>query len=213
MELVWYGLSCFRLSERGKATVLTDPFDESIGLPALKVKADVVTVSHDAPGHSNVKAVKGKPRTITLPGEYEIGGVFITGIRMEPKEKKAKGESPNTLYVFDFDGLTVAHLGDLAYVPTQSQIENLGTVDIALVPAGGGQALSPAKAAEVISRIEPSIVIPMHFKTSKEQAGLGSVGRFLTEMGAAKIEPVQSLKVNKGSLSEETQVIVLEPIT
>jgi L-ascorbate metabolism protein UlaG (beta-lactamase superfamily) len=213
MELVWYGLSCFRLSERGKATVVTDPYDESIGLPPLKVKADVVTVSHEAPGHSNIKAVKGKPRAISLPGEYEIGDVFITGIRMEPKEKKAKGARTNTLYVFDFDGLTVAHLGDLAYVPTQSQIENLGTVDIALVPAGGGQALSPAKAAEVISRIEPSIVVPMHFKTNKEQTGLGSVTRFLTEMGAAKSEPLRSLKVSKSSLSEETQVLVLEPVS
>jgi L-ascorbate metabolism protein UlaG (beta-lactamase superfamily) len=211
MELVWYGLSCFRLSERGKATVVTDPFDESAGLPPLKIKADVVTVSHEAPGHNNVKGVKGKPRAINLPGEYEIGSVFITGIRMEPKEKKAKDGHPNTLYVFDFDGLTVAHLGNLAYVPTQSQIENLGTVDIALVPAGGGQALSPAKAAEVISRIEPSIVIPMHFKTSKEQAGLGSVTRFLTEMGATKSEPLRSLKVSKSSLSDETQVLVLEP--
>jgi L-ascorbate metabolism protein UlaG (beta-lactamase superfamily) len=211
MELVWYGLSCFRLSERGKATVVTDPYDESVGLPALKAKADVVTISHDAPGHSNIKGVKGKPRAITRPGEYEIGGVFITGIRMEPKEKKGNDGRQNTLYVFDYDGLTVAHLGDLAYVPTQAQIENLGTVNIALVPAGGGDALSPAKAAEVISRIEPSIVIPMHFKTNKEQAGLGSVTRFLTEMGAAKSEPLRSLKVSKSNLSEETQVLVLEP--
>jgi L-ascorbate metabolism protein UlaG (beta-lactamase superfamily) len=112
--------------------------------------------------------------------------------------------------VFDFGGLTVAHLGSLEYVPTQSQIENLGTVNIALVPAAGGGTLTAAKAAEVISLIEPSIVVPMHYKTSKEQAGLGGVGRFLSEMGVAKSEALRSLKVSKSNLSEETQVLVLE---
>jgi L-ascorbate metabolism protein UlaG (beta-lactamase superfamily) len=213
MELHWYGLSCFRLTERGMATVVTDPYDASMGLPPIKLKADIVTVSHEAPGHNNLKAVTGKPRAITRPGEYEIGGVFVTGIRMEPKGQKGKAGRPNILYVFDFDGLTVAHLGDLAYVPSRAQIENLGVVNIALVPAGGGQALPPAKAAELISLIEPSIVVPMHFKTSKEQTGLGGVSRFLSEMGAAKSEPLRSLKISKSNLSEETQVLVLEAVS
>lgn len=213
MELVWYGLSCFRLTERGMATVVTDPYDASVGLPPIKLKADIVTVSHDSPGHNNLKAVTGKPRAITRPGEYEIGGVFVTGIRMEPKGQKGKAGRPNTLYVFDLDGLTVAHLGDLAYVPSRAQIENLGVVNIALVPAGGGQSLTPAEVAELISLIEPSIVVPMHYKTSKEQADLGDVTRFLSEMGAAKSEPLRSLKISKSKLSEETQVLVLEAVS
>jgi L-ascorbate metabolism protein UlaG (beta-lactamase superfamily) len=213
MELVWYGMSCFRITERGMATVVTDPYDESVGLPPLKLKADIVTVSHEAPGHSNLKAVKGNPLAITRPGEYEIGNVFVTGIRMTPKGKKDNADLSNILYVFDFDGLTVAHLGSLEYVPTQSQIENLGTVNIALVPAAGGGALTAAKAAEVISLIEPSIVVPMHYKSSKDQTGLGGVGRFLSEMGVTKSETLDSLKVSKSNLSEETQVLVLEPHT
>ncbi len=213
MELVWHGLSCFRMTERGMATVVTDPYDTSVGLPPLKLKADIVTVSHDAPGHSHLKAVKGSLRAITRPGEYEIGNVFVTGIRMQPKGKKNNVEQTNTLYVFDFGGLTVAHLGNLEYVPTQSQIENLGTVHIALVPAAGGGALTAAKAAEVISLIEPSIVVPMHYKTHKEQTGLGGVGRFLSEMGVAKSETLRSLKVSKSGLLEETQVLVLEAHT
>ncbi|MGD8813168.1 MAG: MBL fold metallo-hydrolase [Anaerolineales bacterium] len=213
MELVWHGMSCFRMTERGMATVVTDPYDSSVGLPPLKLKADIVTVSHDAPGHSYLKAVKGKPHAITRPGEYEIGKVFVTGIRMMPKGKKKNANHTNTLYVFDFGGLTVAHLGNLEYVPTQAQIENLGSVNIALVPAAGGGALTAAKAAEVISLIEPSIVVPMQYKTSKEQVGLGGVARFLSEMGVAKSEPLDSLKVTKSSLSEDTQVLVLSPQT
>jgi len=138
MEITWFGHSCFRLTERGMATVVTDPYDDSLGYPALRLKGDIVTVSHDAPGHGNLEAVKGTTRAITGPGEFEIGGVFITGIptvRPQSSSKKiGNGVSPNTLYVFDYDGLTVCHLGDLDHVPTQAQIEALGAVNVALVP-------------------------------------------------------------------------------
>ena len=212
MEITWYGLSCFRLTERGMISVVTDPYDDSVGLPALKLKADVVTVSHDAPGHGAIKSVKTTRRVITGPGEFEIGGVFITGVRMATSKKdKEKEEVANILFVFEYAGVSVAHLGDLTAVPTQSQIEDLGTVDIALVPVGGGNALSPSKAAEVISLIEPSIVIPMHYKTYKEGPNLDTEAGFLKEMGISELEPLPSLKVTKSSLTEETQVVLLEP--
>ncbi len=210
MELTWYGLSCFRMVERGLATVVTDPFDASVGLPEPKLRADIITISHDAPGHNNLAAVKGERRVIQGPGEYEIGGVFVTGIAMNAPSGKNNGGLLNTLYVFEFDGLTVAHLGDLAYVPSQPQIEDLGTVDVALVPVGGGGALNPSQAAEVISLIEPKIVVPMHYKTGKESLKLGPVARFLSEMGIGAIDPLDTLKVSKSGLAEETQVILLE---
>jgi L-ascorbate metabolism protein UlaG (beta-lactamase superfamily) len=111
--------------------------------------------------------------------------------------------------VFDFEGLTVAHLGDLAFVPSQPQIEDLGTVDVALVPVGGGSALTPSQAAEVISLIEPKIVVPMHYQTGKETLKLGPASRFLSEMGIGQLEPIDSLKVSKAGLSDETQVVLL----
>jgi L-ascorbate metabolism protein UlaG (beta-lactamase superfamily) len=175
------------------------------------LKADVVTVSHDASGHNYLKGVKGDRLRISGPGEFEVGGVFITGIAMAPKGKGENENAPNTLYVFNFDKLSVAHLGDLAYVPSQSQIEDLGPVDVAMVPVGGGGALAPSQAAEVISLIEPSVVVPMHYKTGNEKIKLGQVTRFLTEMGVGKQEPLESLKVNKSALSDQTQVIVLQP--
>ena len=211
MEIVWYGLSCFRLSERGKATVVTDPYSAEIGLPPLKLKADIVTVSHDAVGHNNVKAVKGVRREITGPGEYEIGEVFIIGIQMRPKKSTKTKARANMLYMFDFDGLTVVHLGDLAYVPSQAQIEDLGTVDIALVPVGGGGALTPSQASEVISLIEPSVVVPMHYKIGDIELKLGTLKRFLSEMGISEYEALPGLKIAKSGLSEDTQVVVLEP--
>ena len=211
MEITWYGHSCFKLSERNLSTVVTDPFDKSIGYALPKLKADIVTVSHDAPGHNNVGAVK-EARVINGPGEYEIGGVFITGVatQRESGDKKKKVEGKNTLYVFDFDGITVAHLGDLDHVPTQAQVEEMGNVHVALVPVGGGGGLNSSQAAEVIRLIEPAIVVPMHYKTEDTNLKLDPLNKFLKEMGLGTVKTEDSLSVKKGSLPEETHVVVLE---
>ncbi len=213
MEITWYGQSCFRLTERGMASVVVDPFDsKSIGYSPLKLKADIVTVSHDAPGHNFAEAVKGTSHVITGPGEFEIGGVFITGVQTDGggAGKKGKEQTRNTLYVFDYDGLTVAHLGDLKQVPSQTEIEALGSVNVALVPVGGGESLNAAKAAEVVSLIEPNIVVPMHYATPAAKVSLESLNKFLKEMGLGKQETQASLKVTHSALPEETHVVVLD---
>lgn len=212
MELVWYGHSCFRLAERGLATVVTDPYDHrQVGYEPLKLKADIVTISHASPGHDNIQAVKGDPRLITGPGEYEMGGVFITGVQTNGHGKKESEVPRNTLYVFDYNGLTVAHLGDMDHVPSQTEVEALGSVNVALVPVGGGGSLIAAKAAEVIALLEPNIVIPMHYATPAVTVQLDSLGKFLKEMGLAEVEKVPSLKItNVKTLPEETRVVVLD---
>ena len=212
MEITWYGHSCFRLTERNFATVVTDPFDnKAIGYGPLKLRSDIVTVSHDAPGHNNVDAVKGTSHVIDGAGEFEIGGVFITGVQTDGAKKKGKEKGDiNTVYVFDYDGITVAHLGDLKQVPTQSEIELLGTVNVALVPVGGGGGLNAAKAAEVISLLEPNLVIPMHYSTPAAKLSLDVLNKFLKEMGLSKADALPSLKVTRSGLPSETHVMVLE---
>ena len=213
MEITWYGHSCFRLTERSYATVVTDPFDnKAIGYDALKLKGDIVTVSHKALGHNHVDAVKGTSHVIDGAGEFEIGGVFITGVSTDGASGKKKRDSSarNTVYVFDYDGITVAHLGDLQQVPTQSEIESLGTINVALVPVGGGGGLNAAKAAEVISLIEPNLVIPMHYATPATKVSLDSLNKFVKEMGLSKPETQPSLKVTRSGLPDETRVVVLE---
>ena len=209
MEITWYGHSCFRLTERNFVTVVTDPYDSKIvGYEALKLKAEIVTVSHDAPGHNYSDAVKGTTHVLTGPGEFEIGGVFITAVQTE--SKKSKDKVRNTVYVFDYDGITVAHLGDLQQIPTQSEIELLGTVNVALVPVGGGNSLNAAKAAEIVSMLEPNLVIPMHYATPDSQIKLDDLNKFIKEMGLSKPEAQPSLKVTRTSLPSETRVVVLE---
>lgn len=210
MEITWYGHSCFRLTERNYATVVTDPYDsKKIGYEPLKLKAEIVTLSHDAPGHNYSDAVKGSTHVLTGPGEFEIGSVFITAVQTDNAGKK-KDKVRNTVYVFDYDGITVAHLGDLQQIPTQSEIELLGTVNVALVPVGGGNSLNAAKAAEVVSMLEPNLVIPMHYATPDSKVSLDAINKFIKEMGLSKPEAQPLLKVSRSGLPDETHVVVLD---
>lgn len=212
MEITWYGHSCFRITERNLATVVTDPYDHRVvGLNPLKLKADIVTVSNATPGHDYLSAVKGDCYRITGPGEYEIGGVFITGVQTNGHTKKDADEPRNTLYLIDYNGINVLHLGSLNRVPTQTEVEALGPVHVALVPVGGGGALTAARAAEVISLLEPNIVIPMRFHLPESAVKLEPLSKFLKEMGLNGAATQPSIKVTSvSSLPEETQVVVLD---
>jgi L-ascorbate metabolism protein UlaG (beta-lactamase superfamily) len=207
MELSWYGLSCFRLTERKQSTIVTDPYNGDLGLPSLNIKGDVVTVSHDAKGHNHIEAVSGARHVLDGPGEYEIGGVFITGITTLNEAKSNR----NVLYLFDYGGLTIAHLGDMTKVPAQTQIEPLEQVHILLVPVGGGNSLNAAQAAELVSMLEPNIVIPMHYKLPGLTLDLEDVDRFLKEMGVTEPKEEETLKVSLSNLPEETEIVLLQP--
>ena len=207
MELTWYGLSCFRITERKYITIVTDPYNGKLGLPPLKLRGDVVTVSHDASGHNHTAAVSNHKHVLDGPGEYEIGGVFITGIATLNEAQTTH----NVLYVFNYDGLTVAHLGDMEQVPSQTQIEALDQIHILLVPVGGGNSLNAAQAAELVSMLEPNIVIPMHYHLPQQKLELDDVDRFLNEMGVSDIKPETSLRISVSNLPEETETVLLTP--
>jgi L-ascorbate metabolism protein UlaG (beta-lactamase superfamily) len=173
-------------------------------------RADLVTLSHGHPGHSHAAGVKGDPKVIQGPGEYEVKNIFVTGVATFHDKKGGKERGPNTVYVFEMDGLTICHLGDLGYVPTQTQAEGLGEVDILLVPVGGVSTLNASEATEMVSLLEPQIVIPMHYRAPTLAFKLDGVEKFFKEMGIKSPEPRESLKVTKDSLPEETEVIFLE---
>jgi L-ascorbate metabolism protein UlaG (beta-lactamase superfamily) len=209
MDITWYGHSCFRLSDRG-VTVVTDPPSDDMGYDRPRIRADVVTISHEHVGHNNRIGFRGGPKFFDGPGEYEVKGVFITGISTYHDGRKGASRGRNTVFLFEFDGVTICHLGDLGHVPTQSEVEALSSVDVLLIPVGGVNTIDPSKASEVISLIEPLLVVPMHYKTPVEKAKLQTVDKFLKEMGLSPMPAQPELKVTKSSLPAETQIVVLD---
>ena len=210
MEITWYGHSCFRLRSR-PVTVVTDPYGNDTGYELPRVRADVVTVSHDGPNHNHYRGISGKPYVVHGPGEYEIKSAFITGTRTFRDTKKGAVRGFNTMYLIQMDDLSICHLGDLAHIPSQAQIETLSDVDILLVPVGGKPTLSASQATEIISLIEPKIVIPMHYKTPLTTVKLDPVKRFIQAMAIKMPKPLDTLKVRVSKTPSETQVVILEP--
>jgi L-ascorbate metabolism protein UlaG (beta-lactamase superfamily) len=194
---------------RGKdVTVVTDPHPPEIGAPMGKPSADIVTTSHGGPNHSYVQGVAGEPRIVSGPGEYEVANVLIAGVAtsMEPRVGPT-----NTAYVFRLDDLIVCHLGDLREPLTDQQVEDLGNIDVLLVPVGGGGALNAAQAAPVIAQLTPLLVIPMHYRVDGVKIdGLETVEPFCKEVGLKEYVPEPKLTVTKGSLSHEMRIVVLE---
>lgn len=212
MDITWYGHSCFRIVERGQTTVVTDPYHESIGLPAPRLKGDVVTISHDTPGHNAYDYVKGHSYVLRGPGEYEVGGVFLTGIAMHHINESGGLAHANVAYRIEYtNNLTVLHLGDLSHLPDQTTIEALGEVNVVLIPVGGGSSLRAGRAAEVIAMIEPAYIVPMHYALPGLTVDLEPVDKFLKAMGVSRVQEEETLRVSSSGLPEQPQVVVLTP--
>ncbi|MGB9752765.1 MAG: Zn-dependent hydrolase [Roseiflexus castenholzii] len=214
-DIQYLGHSCFRLRGRD-GIVLTDPYDRSVGRDLGRPTAHIVTVSHHHPDHDNVVAVRPARDRVTVidgPGEYEVGGILITGVRTFHDKQKGARLGRNTVYVIHLDDIVFCHLGDLAHELTAQQLEEIGNVDVLFVPVGGGETIGPAEAASVISQIEPRVVIPMHYASEGQSAtDLAPLDRFLHELGIKEYVPEERLSLNAGNLpgdGEQTRIVVM----
>ena len=205
MEITWHSQTCFKLSERGMATVLTDPAHDSEN---GKMTADILVFSQKPADELKLKAQFKDSFLITGPGEYEVGNVFITGlVETSPEPSMDK----RTIYVFNFDGIKVAFLGGTNRVPSQSEVEELGDVHILLIPISGENRLNAVQAAEVVNLISANIVIPIACSADSPSTIQTVLGKFFKEMGIAVSEAQPSFKIGSvRNLPEVTQIIVLE---
>ncbi len=208
MNIGWLGHSCFRIGGR-QATVITDPYSPTLGYSLGKPTADIVTVSHQHSGHSYVQGIGGEPRRVIGPGEYEISGVLIIGIATFHDAEGGGKRGRNTVYLIEVDEVSVCHLGDLGHVLTAEQVEEIGNVDVLLLPVGGVSTINAPMAAEIVRQLEPKVVIPMHYKTQALKWELEPVDRFLKEIGVKQATSQPKLSLTKPSLPDSTQVFLL----
>lgn len=209
-EITWHGHACFAIQGRD-VTVLTDPVPSTSGYDIGNPAVDIVTVSHGHKGHSALENVQDGFRLINGPGEYEIQEVFINGIQTFHDAERGARHGKNTVYVIEIEELVICHLGDIGHVLTDQQVELISSVDVLLVPVGGGPTISPAQAAEVIGQIDPGIVIPMQYQTDKGDFEREPVDGFIREMASAEHETLERLRVRKSDIGESAKVVVLEP--
>ena len=194
-----------------------DPFkSEMVGLPLAKDVADVVTISHSHDDHSASEVITG-PVTrestfvIDREGEYEIAGVQISAIKTFHDKTSGADRGKNLVFYIIMDGMHVVHLGDICHKLTESQIEKLGSVDVLIVPVGGTFTLDSVEALEMIKSIQPSLAIPMHYKTKGSKIdGLSPLENFLEKNTLPLYgEPVHKIKLAEGSLPDDTQILIM----
>ena len=211
MYISWLGHSCFKLQDKtgpDAVTVVTDPFDKSIGLKVPNLEADIVTISHDHADHNNKSAIKGTPFIVDTAGEYDIKGVGIEGVDSYHDEKGGKERGRNIIYRITIDDIKIVHLGDLGRTLDTEQLERLERTDILLIPVGGTYNLNAKQAVEVISQIEPRIVIPMHYKVDGLKLDIDGVDKFVKELGLTPRHE-EKLKISKRDLPQEEMELVI----
>ena len=211
MDIYWYGQACFKIKGKN-ATVVVDPYDsEFTGLKLPKdLDGDIVLITHEHRDHSNGAGVVGEPKIFTRPGEYESKGVIISGISSDHDSAEGKERGKNTIYCLLMDGLNIVHMGDFGQTKlSEEQVQLINETDILLIPVGGIFTIDSKGAAEIISQLEPKIIIPMHYKTPGLKFELEGIEGFLKEMGAENVLVQPKLSITKEKLPEEPMVVVL----
>ncbi|MCI0439374.1 MAG: MBL fold metallo-hydrolase [Chloroflexi bacterium] len=213
MEIQWLGHSALRIRS-GNITLVTDPYESSLGISLEGQQADVVTMSNQHPHHSNLAAIQGQPRVLRGPGEYEIGSLYISGIGT-PLGNPDERREINTMFTIRAEGLTLCHLGDISRPLSSRQVEALRNVDVLMAPVGGACTLAVSKVAELVNLITPRILIPLHYSPdSSGDAELGPLDAFIRAMGLSEsdLSPQNRLNVTSTNLPREMRLVPLQRV-
>jgi L-ascorbate metabolism protein UlaG (beta-lactamase superfamily) len=202
MEITYIGHSCFKIKGK-EITIVIDPYDPKIGYKLPKLECDILLSSHNHADHSNIAGVTGYRLLINSPGEYETSGVFVYGIPVYHDGKQGAERGENIIFLIEVDDLS------------KETLEKISDVDVLMIPVGGKYTIGAETAAEVISEIEPSYVLPMHYKTvdSTGLTDISGLDKFLDEMGIENnVKKDDKLKIgSKSDVPDETQVVILNP--
>lgn len=215
MEIKFLGHSSFQIKSK-TASVITDPYDSlMVGLKFPKLEADIVTISHDHKDHNSYKQVDGQPLIINIPGEYEKNEIRITGFKAYHDKSNGAEKGINILFKIEIDGIVILHCGDLAHKLSDELLEEIDSVDVLMLPVGGGSSLNSQEAVDLVKSIEPEIVIPMHYDhiaINKEVfPNLAPVSEFINKMGLSELAPVNKLTLKKEDVHQEgTKVVLME---
>ncbi|TWH52005.1 MBL fold metallo-hydrolase [Sporomusa sp. KB1] len=210
MKIKWFGHSCFLITADNGVSVLTDPFDGTVGYKVPEVAADIVTTSHDHHDHNYTQAVQGDFLHVNKTGTFSHKGIEMVGVATFHDERNGAQRGKNTIYKFIVDGIHICHCGDLGHMLTPEQMKEIGHVDTLLLPVGGFATIGPEQAVEVTKLLNPSLIIPMHFQTEVLNFPLAGVEDFLEKMGGGQHVGKQEVEFDKESLGSVSSVMVFE---
>ena len=206
LQIRWHGHACWEITN--DKTVITDPHDgKSIGIPAPSVQGDIILVSHDHYDHNSVKSVeKEDSKVITDERKRNINGIDIKGFSSFHDEAGGAKRGSNIIFKFNVDDLDFCHLGDLGHELDDEAAEKIGNIDVLFIPIGGTFTVDDKSAWNIIKKLKPRIVIPMHYKIGGLSLPIAGIDPFL-EQNKYKVLPVgNEIEIDKEDLPDELEV-------
>ena len=212
MKIKWFGQSCFMITSRSGIKVLTDPYKKMLGYKLPEMEANIVSTSHNHSDHNNINIVKSSFVHINELGDFSKHGIEIKGIQTFHDKTSGSKRGKNTIYNFNIDDINICHCGDLGHVLNSDQIEEIGNVDILLLPVGGSATINAFDAVKVMKQLNPTIAIPMHYRT--KALGLagyifGKVDKFISASGL-KAKEYDELELSKANIKNYSGIVVLK---
>ncbi len=208
MKIKYFGHACFLLTSSSGVKILTDPVDQETGYILPEIEADIVTTSHGHHDHCYMDTVKGKFEQIMKSGSYKKHGIDIIAVDTFHDEKKGAQRGSNLVFVYDIDGIRVCHCGDLGHVLTESQLGEIGKVDVLLLPVGGVYTVNYKGAHKIKNLLKPGITIPMHYKTESLTFKLDSVDKFISGTDYRILQNCE-IELNREDMVKYPEILVL----
>jgi len=210
MKLEWIGHACFRLTAQDGTVVITDPYDESVGIDMIPLHADLITMSHAHHDHCEMSMIAGKPVIMRGAESAAVGGVTAKAVTSYHDDAQGSMRGSNVIRVFEIDDLRIVHMGDQGCMPDKDVLEAISGADVMLIPVGGTYTVDAPGAKAIIDRAKPRCVIPMHVKTRRCPYPIAKVDEFLRTAGVSDVKPVDMLEVTKETVP--CGVVLMKPM-
>jgi L-ascorbate metabolism protein UlaG (beta-lactamase superfamily) len=205
MKITWFGQACFELAAGG-TIIICDPYNPSIGYAAHPRRADVVTVSHEHMDHNHLGWIEGTPVVVRGEGMRTIKGIRITGLESFHDNEGGARRGLNTIFIIDADGVRLCHLGDIGHMPDRELLEQIGKIDVLLIPVGGYYTIDGTQAAKLAAGIGAKLTIPMHYRTGTRESAIETVDAFAHAMNAQRAGS-SSIELTSGNSGSRTVIL------
>ena len=210
MKFKWWGHSCFSITLQKGKTLLTDPYNLEVGYKKIVDEVDIVTISHEHFDHNTVDQLSSNPALVRELGETEVEGIKIKGVSSYHDAQDGKERGENRIFVIDTGEGVICHLGDLGHSLNQKQLNDIGDIDILLVPVGGHYTIDAGQAYDVVQQLAVPVIIPMHYKTGVIDFPIKRVEDFISYFDPEQIVEINDSKQVIDELPEKQQVYLFD---
>lgn len=213
-KITFFGHSMFLIESKSGLRIGMDPFDENVKSRLPDIKADIVTVSHAHYDHSNIGLFKGSPEIIRKTGKFNIKDVSITGYPSFHDNNGGSIRGENIIFEIEIDGIRFVHLGDFGSFKEVSTLNLIKNMDILFIPVGGVYTINHLEAVILMEKLNPKIVIPMHFKEKDTKVTVSKINNFKNALEGYFVNDLENyFEIIKEEIPQKTQIWIMRSIS